>query len=174
MGTVFAGNKLVSPKDDTSMRLAAIESVAISVGDMLWWDSTAKRLKPMDQFSATGTAATDRATLGAAFAGIALQGKLAADPSTGYPARGGECITAAQDGLYEADCDAATFEPDDQVSVVIAAGTGLGKVENLKVAKTVVAGESIGYVVDRYATNTTKVLIRFVGKFSPFRFADKN
>lgn len=174
MGTIFAGNKLVSPANDTNMRLQAAESVAISVGDLLWWDSSAKRLKPMDQFSATGVAATDRATLGAAFAGVALQGKLAADTSTGYPARGGECITAAQDGLYEADCDSATFEPGDQVSVVVNAGTGTGKVENLKVAKTTTSGESIGYVVERYASATTKVLIRFVGKFSPYRYADNN
>ena len=86
----------------------------------------------------------------------------------------GEAILTAQDAIYEADCASATFEIGDQVAVVIAAGTGTGKVENQKVVKTTTAGESIGYVVQRYASATTKVKIRLVGKWSPFRYADNN
>ena len=174
MGTTFGGSRLVKPGDYTGVSLASAASTAIAVGDLIYWDSTNKVLKPMDQFVATGTAATDRGTLGAAFAGVAGQGKLAADTSTGYPGQFGESIVAIQDSVYEADCDAAQFEPGDQVAVVIAAGTGAGKVENQKVVKTTTAGESIGYVLGRYSSNTTRVLVRLVGKWSPYRYADNN
>lgn len=174
MGSIFGGARFVNPSNVTEVNLPAVASVALSVGDLVYWDSVNTVLKPMDQFSATGTAATDRATLAGAFAGVALQGKLAADTTTGYPSVSGEGVVAAQDAIYEADCASGTFEIGDHVSVVVNAGTGTGKVENQKVAKTTTAGESIGYVVQRYPSATTKVKIRLVGKWSPFRYADNN
>lgn len=170
MGTVYAGDRFYRAGDDReNVTLPGVASVAISDGDLLYWDSSAKVLKPMDQFSATGTAANDRATLGAAFAGVCLTGKLAADASAGYPGAVNEGIKCAGDAFYEADCASATFEPGDKVSVVVNAGTGAGKVENLKVAKTTTNGEWIGYVVERYASATTKVRVRLIGQFSSKR-----
>jgi hypothetical protein len=170
MGTINGGFRFVKPNNDTDVNAPAVASVAISKGDLCYWDSTNKVLKPMDQFSATGTAATDRATLAAAFAGAFGLGKLAADSSTGYPAFNADDLLAVQDCIYEADCASGTFEPGDKVSVVVNSGTGTGKIENQKVAKTTTSSEAIGYVIQRYASATTKVRIRLVGLWSPVMF----
>jgi hypothetical protein len=174
MGTVFGGGKLYKPASDTVMNLSSAASVAISVGDLLYWDTSAKTLKPFDQYVATGTVNTDQAAIKAVFAGVALQGKLAADTSAGYPAFGGEGITFTPDALYEADCASGTFEPGDLVAASVAAASGAGNVDNQKVVKTTDAGEAIGYVVDRYASATTKVRVRLIGRWSPFNFPDYN
>lgn len=174
MGTVFGGSKMYKPASDTVMNLSAAASVAISVGDLLYWDSSDKRLKPFDQYPATGTVNTDQAAIRAVFAGVALQGKLAADTSTGYPAFGGEGITFTPDALYEADCAAATFEPGDLVAASVTAASGAGNVANQTLVKTTDSGEALGYVVERYASNTTKVRVRLIGRWSPFNFPDYN
>lgn len=174
MGTVFGGSKLYKPASDTIMNLPAVASVAISVGDLLYWDTSDKRLKPFDQYPATGTVNTDQAAIRAVFAGVALQGKLAADTSTGYPAFNGEAITFTPDALYEADCAAATFEPGDLVAASVTAASGAGNVANQSLVKTTDAGEAIGYVVERYPSNTTKVRVRLIGRWSPFNYADYN
>ena len=131
-------------------------------------------LKPFDQYVATGTVNTDQAAIRAVFAGVALQGKLAADTSGGYPAFNGEGITFAPDALYEADCAAATFEPGDLVAASVTAAAGAGNVASQSLVKTTDAGEALGYVVERYASNTTKVRVRLIGRWSPYNFADYN
>jgi hypothetical protein len=174
MGTVFGGFRLYKPASDTVMDLPSAASTAISVGDLLFWDTTNKVLKPFDQYVATGTVNTDQAAIRAVFAGVALQGKLAADPSGGYPAFNGEAITFAPDALYEATCAAATFEPGDLVAASVTAAAGAGNVANQTLVKTTDSGEAIGYVVERYASNTTSVRVRLIGRWSPFNFADYN
>lgn len=174
MGTVFGGSRLYKPASDTVMNLPSKESVAISVGDLLYWDTSDKRLKPFDQYPATGTVNTDQAAIRAVFAGVALQGKLAADTSTGYPAFNGEDITFTPDALYEATCAAATFEPGDLVAASVTAAAGAGNVANQTLVKTTDAGEALGYVVERYASNTTLVRVRLIGRWSPYNFADYN
>lgn len=174
MGTVFGGSRLYKPASDTVMNLPSKESVAISVGDLLYWDTSDRRLKPFDQYPATGTVNTDQAAIRAVFAGVALQGKLAADTSTGYPAFNGDDITFTPDALYEATCAAATFEPGDLVAASVTAAAGAGNVANQTLVKTTDAGEALGYVVERYASNTTSVRVRLIGRWSPFNFADYN
>lgn len=174
MGTSFGGSKLYKPASDTVMNLPSVGSVAISVGDLVYWDSTNKVLKPMDQYTGSGTAATDRAAVRALFYGVALQGKLAADASAGYPAFNGEGITFTPDALYEASCASATFEPGDLVAVVSSGAAAIGAISNQSVVKTTTASEAIGYVVERYASATTSVRVRLVGRLSPYNFADVN
>jgi len=48
MGTVFGGFRLYKPASDTVMDLPSAASTAISVGDLLFWDTTNKVLKPFD------------------------------------------------------------------------------------------------------------------------------
>jgi hypothetical protein len=156
------------------MDLASAASTAISVGDLLYWDTSAKVLKPFDVYPAIGTVNIDQAAIRAVFAGVALQGKLAADPSAGYPAFNGETITFAPDALYEATCAATTFEPGDLVAASVVAASGAGNVAAQTLVKTTEAGEALGYVVERYASNTTSVRVRLIGRWSPYNFADYN
>ena len=174
MSTTFGGAKLYKPAQDTVMSLPSAASTAISPGDLLYWDTSAKVLKPFDVYPATGTVNTDQAAIRAVFAGVALQGKLAADTTAGYPAFSGEGITFAPDALYEATCAAATFEPGDLVAASVAASAGAGNVAAQSVVKTTDAGEAIGYVVERYASNTTLVRVRLIGRWSPYNYADYN
>ena len=174
MSTTFGGAKLYKPAGDTVMNLPSAASTAISVGDLLFWDSTNKVLKPFDQYVATGVVNTDQAAIRAVFAGVALQGKLAADTTAGYPAFSGEGITFAPDALYEADCASGTFEPGDLVAASVAASAGVGNVAAQTLVKTTDSGEALGYVVERYASATTKVRVRLIGRWSPYNFADYN
>jgi hypothetical protein len=174
MSTTFGGGRLYKPASDTVMNLPSAASTAITPGDLLYWDSTNKVLKPFDVYPATGTVNTDQAAIRAAFAGVALQGKLAADASAGYPAFNGEVITFTPDALYEATCAAATFEPGDLVAASVAATAGAGNVAAQTLVKTTDSGEALGYVVERYASNTTSVRVRLIGRWSPYNFAEYN
>jgi hypothetical protein len=174
MSTTFGGAKLYKPATDTVMNLPSAASTAITPGDLLFWDTTNKVLKPFDAYVATGTVNTDQAAIRAVFAGVALQGKLAADTTAGYPAFNGEGITFTPDALYEATCAAATFEPGDLVAALVVATAGAGNVSAQSVVKTTDSGEALGYVVERYASNTTSVRVRLIGRWSPYNFADYN
>jgi hypothetical protein len=174
MSTTFGGARLYKPATDTVMNLPSAASTAITPGDLLFWDTTNKVLKPFDAYVATGTVNTDQAAIRAVFAGVALQGKLAADTTAGYPAFNGEGITFTPDALYEATCAAATFEPGDLVAASVAATAGAGNVAAQSVVKTTDSGEALGYVVERYASNTTSVRVRLIGRWSPYNFADYN
>lgn len=174
MSTTFGGSKLYKPATDTNMNLPSAASTAITPGDLLYWDTAAKVLKPFDVYPATGVVNTDQAAIRAVFAGVALQGKLAADASPGYPAFSGEGITFTPDALYEATCPSTAFEPGDLVAASVAAVAGAGNVAAQTVVKTTDASEAIGYVVDRYASATTLVRVRLIGRWSPYNFADYN
>lgn len=174
MSTTFGGGRLYKPASDTVMNLPSAASTAITPGDLLYWDTSAKVLKPFDVYPATGTVNTDQAAIRAVFAGVALQGKLAADVSAGYPAFNGEVITFTPDALYEATCVATTFEPGDLVAASVAAVAGAGNVAAQTLVKTTDASEALGYVVERYASNTTSVRVRLIGRWSPYNFADYN
>ena len=54
------------------------------------------------------------------------------------------------------------------------AAAGAGNVASQSLVKTTDAGEALGYVVERYASNTTKVRVRLIGRWSPYNFADYN
>lgn len=177
MGTTFGGARLYRPTDVNAVhQLPSAASVAISVGDLLWWDSAAspKVLKPMDRYTATSTANTDQADIRSKFAGIALTAKLSTDTSAGYPGFNAECIQFAAHGFYEADCASGTWEVGDLVSASWNSGTGVDKIDNQKVTKTTDANEALGYCVNQYLSNTTTVRCFLIGRFSPFNFADYN
>src|SRR5574343_1519263 len=177
MGTTFGGTRLYRPTDAIArMVLTSAASVAISVGDLLYWDSAAspKVLKPMDQYVATATANTDQSDIRSKFAGIALSGKLATDTSAGYPGFNAEGLQFAAHGFYEADCASGTWEPGDLVGASWNSGTGAGKIDNQKVVKTTDANEALGYCVHQYLSNTTTERCFLIGRYSPYNFTDYN
>ena len=177
MGTTFGGHRLYRPTDvNANMQLPSAASVAISVGDLLYWDSAAspKVLKPMDQYVATATANTDQADIRSKFAGVALTGKLASDTSAGYPGFNAEVIQFAAHAFYEADCASGTWEPGDLVGASWNSGTGAGKIDNQKIVKTTDANEALGYCVQQYLSATTTVRCFLIGRYSPYNFTDYN
>jgi hypothetical protein len=177
MGTTFGGSRLYRPTDaNARMALPSAASVAISVGDFLYWDSAAspKVLKPFDRYVATATANTDQADLRAKFAGVSLSGKLATDASAGYPGFNAEGLQFATHCFYEADCASGTWEPGELVGASWNSGTGVDKIDNQKVVKTTDANEALGYCVQQYLSNTTTVRCFLISRYSPFNFTDYN
>jgi hypothetical protein len=57
---------------------------------------------------------------------------------------------------------------------LVVATAGAGNVSAQSVVKTTDSGEALGYVVERYASNTTSVRVRLIGRWSPYNFADYN
>lgn len=168
MGTTFNGGRFAIPSSTSELQLPARASVAVSVGDLLVWDSVNKWVEPIS----LGTAGLSDsvANIGANFVGVALSGKLATDASLGYPAYPTpiQTITVASDVIYEANVASGTFNMGATVGGVI------GSTGDYTVAGNVTTAQIIGYVVSLYTSAVTRIRIRMVGKFSPFTFADRN
>lgn len=167
MSSTFAGWRFVLPADTTVVALPA-GNYAFQVGDLVCWDSTNKVLVPVNE-SVAGVTDTV-ANIAANFVGAALEGKLAADPSAGYPIYPSpkQGLTVEMNPIYLATI-ASTSSADfgDTVGPVVGAQNS--------VALNTTAGQIIGYIVSDYSGQTvTEVRCRLVGKFSPYRFADFN
>lgn len=162
MGTTFGGYRFVVPSPLTTAVLPVPASTTISVGDLLYWNGSAAA--PLSAYTGSGNAVVDQATIAAAFCGAAQQGRIAAQTSTGYPDYPANGIVIATDAVYEATCASATFEVGDLVGVVSAAAGVAGDVSDQSVVAVSNQNLAIGYVVAKYASATTTVRIRLLGK----------
>jgi hypothetical protein len=168
MSSTFSGSRFVLPPDLNTAAFPVASGVVISIGDFLYWDSANSVVKPLSAKTGSGSAVVDQADVSATFAGVAQQARIAAQTTSGYPAYPANGISVNQNCIYEADCDAATFEPGDLVGVVSAAATAAGDIQDQKVVKVTKANLAIGYVVARYPSSTTTVRVRLLGKVSEF------
>jgi hypothetical protein len=168
MSSTFAGWRFVLPAEGTVVALPASASFAFQVGDLVCWDSTNKELVPVNESVAGVTDSV--ANIAASFVGAALQGKLAADTSAGFPIYPSpkQGLTVEMNPIYLATI-ASTSSADfgDTVGPVVGAQNS--------VALNATGGQIIGYIVSDYSGQTvTEVRCRLVGKFSPYRYADFN
>jgi len=168
MSTIFAGWRFVLPADGTVVALPASASYAFQVGDLVCWDSTNKELVPVNVSVAGVTDSV--ANIAASFVGAALQGKLAADTSPGFPIYPApkQGLTVEMNPIYLADI-ASTSSADFGDTV----GPVVGSANN--VALNATTTQIIGYILSDYSGQTvTQVRCRLIGKYSPYRFADFN
>ena len=168
MSTTFAGWRFVLPAEGTVVALPASANYAYQVGDLVCWDSTNKQLVPVNQSVAGVTDSV--ANIAASFVGAALQGKLAADTSEGYPIYPApkQGLTVEMNPIYLADI-ASTSSADFGDTV----GPVVGSANN--VALNTTTAQIIGYILSDYSGQTvTQVRCRLIGKYSPYRFADFN
>lgn len=134
-------------------------SIACSLGDLVYWDSTALQVKPLSQFKDTGVVGTTLSGLAAVFLGISNSQQLATD-ATAEPAR---IIT---DLIVEFPCASATFNLGDYViPVYTTTGSGNpGCLADQKVAgQGTTATSAIGRVIRPYSVATTLVKCRIRG-----------
>lgn len=169
MSVTFSGGRFILPSATSEVFLPSKPSTAVSIGDLMIWDATNKWVVPVSD-AILGVAFDTVAELAPAFVGVALQGKLAADTTKGYPGvtAGGEGITIASDCIYEATCASAAFDIGTTVGPVATSAGDFTVVANATTAQI------IGYVTSQYTAAATRIRVRLVGKFSPFRYADIN
>ena len=128
---------------------AAVDSAtAIEQGDMVWQDTN--DAKPASDVADGGTLALTQEALHDDFLGVSNERSLVGETDT---------ININTDGVHEFICAAATFELGALVGPAQGAAT---LVVNQTVIAVATPNLAIGRVVKRYASNTTKVLVRIL------------
>lgn len=166
MSSTFGGSRFVLPNDLSTVAFPVASGVVISIGDLLYWDSSNSVVKPLSAYTGSGAAVADQAAIAGTFAGVAQQARIAAQTTSGYPAYPANGLSVNQNCIYEADCDAATFEPGDLVGIVSDGTAAAGAIQDQKVVKVTRPSLAIGVVVARYPSNTTTVRVRLQGKIT--------
>jgi hypothetical protein len=133
-------------------------STAYAIGDLLYIDSGVP--KKASAKTDSGSLIGNQRDFAATFLGVAGDQRLATETSTGNDAQ----RMIISDGVFLADCASATFEIGDLVGVD--RNTGATVNYNQQVAKVTNPNLAIGYVLKRYASATTTVLVRLMGKYN--------
>lgn len=132
-------------------------TIAVAVGDLLYHDSN--DVKPFSSLADQLSAGANKAYAAKRFAGVAGDARLVGD--TAAVAR----FRVLTDVVAEYDCESSTFEIGDMVAP--SEDSGADGLENQKVAKTLLPEQSIGTVVQRYGSATTRVLVRLKANVLP-------
>jgi len=145
-------NKMRYRFGDENPRLFAVDSgTVIEIGDLLWLDTD--DVKPASDLTWNTDLATTQADFAAKFAGVAMEAS---------PSGETEDIRVGTTGVYEFDCDAATFEVGDGINCAKQTGNAL---ENQKVVT--VTSNPIGKAARREPNNSTTVLVEMRASVVP-------
>jgi hypothetical protein len=124
-------------------RLFAVDAATvIEIGDLLWLDTD--DVKPASDLTWNTDLATTQADFAASFAGVAMEAS---------PAGASAEVRVATTGVFEFDCEAATFEVGDKINCAKGSGDFL---EDQKVVA--VSANPIGKVARREPSASSKLL----------------
>lgn len=158
MSTTFGGSRFTLPPGTRTVVYQAPPSLAISVGDLLYYDLASGYVKPLSSKVGSGTVNTDQVFVHDNFVGVAQSGRLAAQTTAGT-------VTVATDCIYEADIsNIDVYEPGDLVTAHSTGVAAAGAISDQKVAFTTLTTEAIGVIVKQYKSNTAVVECRLYGK----------
>ena len=132
-------------------------TILVNKYDFMFYDTD--DVKPVSSQADQGTEALNQAAIAPLFMGVALETRLLADTQAvaAFP--------VATDITGEWDCVSDTFEPGDTVTIdEDAGGTFL---EDQKLVKTTDETLSIGRVMKRYGSATTRILVRIMSRKLP-------
>lgn len=107
--------------DNKTQYLPVPASVAISIGDLLYWDSTNKVVKPLTSETTLASEALDQVFIAQNFAGVAADARLATDTTSGV----GVDILVITDGVFEISCPSQTFHLGNLVGATWNGGAAL-------------------------------------------------
>src|SRR5262245_12583849 len=130
-------------------------SLAVNIGDLLYWDAANNVPVPFSGLADQGSAAKQQARLASLFVGVGNSARLSSDFTTSTPLR------VLVDGIWEFACDSATFAIGDYVG----ASYNVNVARDQQVAKVSFRHLAIGRVVKRYTSATTKVKVRLMGRY---------
>src|SRR5437016_303596 len=109
------GERLV---DRRNLRGPCPASLAIAVGDLCFWDNSAKTVKPANSRTDTGSKAGNQADFTPLFFGVSADQRLASETAvTGTNATGPGDRTFIAEGVFDASCASATWEFGDLVGI---------------------------------------------------------
>lgn len=157
MSSNFGGNRFVQPPQTRTVVYKAKAAVVISIGDLLYYDSTDGYVKPLSAKVGSGVVNTDQVFVHDNFVGVAQSARIAAQATDGT-------VTVATDCIYEADCASGTFVPGDLVTAFSSGAAAAGAIQDQKIDTTALSSEAIGVVVKQYTSATTTVWCRVYGK----------
>lgn len=150
--------------DNKTRRFPFPASVAVSVGDLLYWDAAAKQAKPLTSLTTGASEAIDQATVASNFLGVSMDARL----STETDANAVRVVTL--DGLFEMDCVSFTPVLGDLVGATWNGGAALvnqvvKKVSSLNLAIGIVVGiPTQAANAEQWGNATTKVLVRVISR----------
>jgi hypothetical protein len=139
---------------DINAELFPVASLAVNIGDLLYWDAANHVPRPFSALADQLSAAAQQAALAPLFLGVANSARLASDALVATALR------ILTDGIWEFACDSATFEPGDYVG----ASYNTNIARDQQVAKVGTASLAIGRAVKRYSAATTKVKVRLMSR----------
>eukprot|EP00913_Durusdinium_trenchii_P035346 g33076.t1 len=145
----------LKPAAEQIQEFAADGSLAIDVGDLMY--HTGDDARPAGSQADQGSEVLNQELFAANFIGVANSARLASQSSAGV-------VRVQTDGLYEFTCTSSTFEIGDLVGADEASGGTALEDQSVKVVTD--PNLAIGVVVKRYATATTKVWCRLIGRVS--------
>jgi len=138
-------------------RMPFAASLAVAVGDLLYWDNSAKFAKPATSRSDTGSLAGNQADFTPIFAGVAADQRLATETAVttvaSLPTGPSDRLVVAE-GIFDCDCASAAWEFGDLIGVARAA-TPLNYAQT--VIKVTDPALAIGFCTKREPTAVTKV-----------------
>lgn len=143
------------PLSNESADVLPTASLAVSPGDLMYYDATNHNAKPFSSLTPGASEAADQATIAPLFLGVSNTQRRSDDASISTALR------IIVDEIWEFPCVSGTFEVGDLVAPTRDGGAAL---VDQKVTKTATAANSIGIVVKAYTLATTKVKVRLCGK----------
>jgi hypothetical protein len=159
MSTTFGGYRFQYNQGVDFQRYPAPASLAISVGDLSYWDGTYAR--PLSSYSIGSLTQTQTQAAIAAglFVGVAVSGRITSQTGTTWPI---DVVDVLANTPYLADCSSGTWNVGDLVGPVFNTGnTALMDQMVVKVANKALA---IGSVIRYEPTAVTQCLIQLFGK----------
>lgn len=140
-----------------TLRVPFPASLALSVGDLTYWDNAAHFGKPATSRSDTGSKAGNQADFAPLFLGVSADQRLSTETSVTTVASlptGPSDRMVVTEGIFDCDCASATFEFGDLVGID-RDSTPLNT--NQQVIGVAQPSLAIGFVVKREPTAVTKV-----------------
>lgn len=150
--TTFSGDQMLYRYGDTQpVFIAPASASVINIGDNCFIDPDTHEPKSAGDMLDQGSLTLNQDAFQMYYLGVAEQASPAGETAE---------IRFATGGVFEFDCASATFNLGDLVGLCeTSAGTAL---EPKKVVAVALPSLAIGRVVKKYATATTKVLVRVV------------
>lgn len=154
MSSTNQPNAGVVKSDNKTLVFPVPASLAIGIGDLMYWVSGSSVIKPLTSLSTGASEAVDQATIVPLFVGVAGQARLATDTVAGS-------IVVLTDAIIQMTCPSQTWEIGDLVGPTWAGGSAL---VDQQVTKVLTANLAIGVVTERAANAATTVRFRLISR----------
>lgn len=131
-------------------------SLAVAIGDLLYWDSTT--IKKASQQADQGTEPLNQALFASKFIGVSKDQRLSTETTA-------DDRTIETDTVVDATCPSSTWEIGDLVGP--SENSGGDGLENQQVEKVTDPALAIGYCIKREGSAVTTVRCRLMSKYLP-------